>query len=79
MKRFVLLITLIIVTPYFSGCFGGDVEESSPELIENNLEPTNLAPVLMIWDQTIPYGSKSILTGTPVSYTHLTLPTKRIV
>ena len=64
MKRFVLLITLIILTPYFSGCFGGDVEESSPELIENNLEPTNLAPVLMIWDQTIPYGSKSLLTGT---------------
>lgn len=64
MKRFVLLITLIIVTPYFSGCFGGDVDESSPELIENNLEPTNLAPVLMIWDQTIPYGSKSLLKGT---------------
>ena len=63
MKRFVMLITLIILTHIFRVVFGGDVEESSPELI-NNLEPTNLAPVLMIWDQTIPYGSKSCLTDT---------------
>ena len=64
MKRFVILITLLIFTPYFSGCFGDDLEGSLEESNDNKPEPTNLAPVVMMWDQQISYGSQSLLTGT---------------
>ncbi len=64
MKRLVLLITFLISTPYLAGCFGGDIEEITEEQSEIKPEPTNLVPVIMMWDQTIAYGSQSILTGT---------------
>ncbi len=64
MKRLVLLITFLISTPYLAGCFGGEVDEIPEDQLEIELEKTNLAPVVMMWDQTIAYGSQSILTGT---------------
>ncbi|MBJ24459.1 MAG: hypothetical protein CMB64_07315 [Euryarchaeota archaeon] len=64
MKRFVSLLVFLIISPYFAGCFGGDFEEISNEAEENIPEPTNLAPVVMMWDQTIAYGNEPILTGT---------------
>jgi len=63
MKQFVIFITLLIITSYFSGCFGGNIEYDVEDEIPLS-EPTNLAPVVMMWDQSIPYGSQSILTGT---------------
>ena len=64
MKRLVLLIAFLISTPYLAGCFGGAVEEAPEDSIEIIPEPTNLAPVVMMWDQSIAYGTQAILTGT---------------
>jgi len=64
MKRLVLLIAFLISTPYLAGCFGGAVEEVPEDSIEIIPEPKNLAPVVMMWDQSIAYGTQAILTGT---------------
>jgi len=64
MKRFAFFMTLLIVSSYFSGCFGGDSENNLEVPEEVKPEPANLSPVVMIWDQSITFGSKSVLTGT---------------
>ncbi len=57
-------MTLLITTSYFSGCFGGEIENTNEISEEIKPEPTNLAPVIMMWDQSVTYGSQAILTGT---------------